>query len=124
MPTVAEKAQAEEKTRVETAAGVSGAQAVADAVKRVADAAVAEAAKVTPTQVGDFHITGHPGGKFEVQGKGFSSSGSVFVNGRRQQTTEWGDTYIRGTLDAGVTSGEATIPIDEKKTLRGYLKVV
>ena len=116
--------KAEEKAKTEHAAASSGAKAVADAVTRVANAAVEAAEKAAPTGViGDFVITGTPGGKFEIRGKGFSDSGGVLVNGRGQKTFEWGDTYIRGQLDSDVTSGEVVIPIDDKKKLVGYLKV-
>lgn len=118
------KVKAEEKAKSEQAAAVSGAQAVADAVSKVANAAVDAAKSAQAFDAGlDFVITGHPGGTFEARGKGFSSSGAIFVNGRRQETFEWGDTYIRGRLDADVTSGEVTVPIDDKKKLVGYLKV-
>jgi len=119
--------KAEDKAKQEQAAAVSGAQAVADAVSKVANAAV-DAAKsaAVPGADLDFVITGHPGGRFEARAKTgpiFSSSGSIFVNGKPQTTYEWGADYIRGKLDDDVTSGEVTVPIDEKTTRRGYLKV-
>lgn len=127
MATTEEKVKAEDKANQEKAAAVTGAQAVAEAVNKVANAAV-DAAKATSV-VGadlDFVITGHPGGKFEARAKSgpiFSTSGSIFVNGKKQHTDEWGADYIRGRLDADVKSGEVTVPIDEKTVRRGYLKV-
>jgi hypothetical protein len=128
MANVQEQAKQQEKENVERQAAVSGAQAVAESVKRVADAAVDAAKSQGPSGIppGDFIVTGHPGGKFELRAKSgpiFSSGGSVFVNGKKQHTDEWGADYIRGKLDADVTSGEVTVPIDEKTVRRGYLKV-
>src|SRR5688572_1846855 len=126
-PSIEAAAKANEKEQVERTAAVAGASAVADAIKRAADAAVEGARSqsgVAP--LGDFRVTGSPGGRFELRansGPIFSSGGSVFVNGRRQHVDEWGADYIRGRLDADVTSGEVVVPIDEKTRRVGYLKV-
>ncbi len=119
--------KAEEKATQEKEAAVAGAQAVADAVSKVANAAV-DAAKGAPVEGAnlDFVITGNPGGKFEARAKSgpiFSTSGGIFLNGKRLETYEWGADYIRGRLDADATSGVVTVPIDEKTVRRGYLKV-
>lgn len=127
MPTVEEKAKSEEKASTERAAAATGAQAVADAVTKVAQAAVDAARSATGSDVGlDFVTRGQPGGTFHLYTKSgpiFSDSGTVFVNGKPQKTLEWGATYIRGVLDAGVKSGEVTVPIDAQTVRRGYLKV-
>lgn len=122
-----DKAKAEAQARVETAAAKQGAAAVAEAVKKVADEAVQAAAVAAVKSQFDFVVTGQPGGKFECFGRGnpvgFSSGGTVFVNGRGQETTEWGNTYIRGKLDAGVTSGEVIVQIDAETKRSGYLNL-
>lgn len=116
---------------VEAKAAVGGAQAVADAVKRVADEAVKTAQTTRTTgSVGDFTISGSPGGRFTIRGDGFSSGGTVLLqgqaghpNGLQLATDEWGGQFIRGRLPAGVTSGEVVVRIDEKTQKTGYLKV-
>lgn len=119
------KAQDDERDRAEKAAAALGARAVADAVTKVAHAAVegASAAAARGSVAYDFGVTGQPGSTFEIHGKGFSTGGSVFLNGRRLHTDEWGDTYIRGRLDTDAMSGEVVIPVDTQKKLTGYLKV-
>lgn len=124
--TTEEKVQASEKRRTEQAAAVTGAQAVADAVSKVAAAAVDAARSQSTGDDLDFVTSGAPGGTFHLRAKTgpiFSDSGSVFVNGKPQKTLEWGATYIRGVLDADVKSGEVTVPIDAQTVRRGYLKV-
>ena len=126
-PSIEAAAKANEKEQHERTAAVAGASAVADAVKKAADAAI-EGAKSQSSAgfVSDFVVTGRPGGRFELRahsGPIFSSSGSVFANGRKQHVDEWGADYIRGRFDADVTSGEVVVPIDEKTRRVGYLKV-
>jgi len=127
MADVKEQAKQQEKDNADRAAAVVGAKAVADSIKKAADAAVEGAEKSAVSSVpGDFLVSGTPGGRFELRAKSgpiFSSSGSVFVNGKPQHIDEWGATYIRGKFDADVQSGEVTVPIDEKTIRRGYLKV-
>ena len=122
-PTVEEKAKAEEKATVEKTAAVTGAQAVADAVTKVANEAVAAAKAAAGSTVPDVVVTGTPGGKFEIRGDGFSSGGSVLIGGVAQHTDEWGAQYIRGKLDANVKSGEVVVQIDKDTKKVGYLKV-
>lgn len=124
--------KAQEKENVERQAAATGAQAVADAVTKVAQDAVVKAKELAPTErLGDFTVSGSPGGKFELRAKAgpiFSSSGNVYVNGKAQTTFEWGATYIRGQFDADVTagsSGYAEVVVQSGPDLRkvGYLKV-
>lgn len=131
MPTanqpIQEQVKQQERENVERQAATTGAEAVADAVKKVADAAVAQARGANVGEsVGDFIITGTPGGRFEMRSKTgpiFSSAGTVHINGKPQVTHEWGADYIRGRLDPDVKSGEVVVQIDEKTKRVGYLKV-
>lgn len=122
-----EKVKQQEKETQDRAAAVVGAEAVAESIKKAADAAVEGARRGSAVPpIGDFTVTGSPGGRFELRAKSgpiFSSSGSVFVNGRPQHIDEWGADYIRGKFDADVASGEVVVPIDEKVRRVGYLKV-
>ena len=121
------QAKQQEKEKTEQAAAVTGAQAVADAVNKVAAAAVEGARSArTADVVGDFVVTGHPGGTFHLRAKSgpiFSSSGTVLVGGKAQTIFEWGADYIRGRLDDGVQSGEVVVQIDAQTRRVGYLKV-
>lgn len=122
-----EKAKADAQAAVETAAARKGAEAVAEAVKRVADQAV-EAAKVQAVKSSfEFLITGSPGGRFEIRGlgnpHGFGANGTVLIGGKGQQTFEWGNDYIRGRLDADVKSGEVVVWVDPETKRTGYLNV-
>lgn len=125
--TTEEKVKAEDRARTEQAAAATGAKAVAEAVAKVANAA-ADAASRTAVQTADldFQITGQPGGLFEIRSNvpHLSSSGSVLIGGKAQETYEWGADYIRGKLDAGVKSGEVVVQIDPQTKRTGYLKVV
>jgi hypothetical protein len=124
-PTTAEEqARQAERDRQAQSQAVAGAQAVADAVKKVADDAVAgaKAARASGPE-GDFVVTGVPGGRFTIRGKGFTASGSVLMGGNALKTLEWGNEYIRGELPANAKSGEVVVQIDEKTQQRGYLKV-
>lgn len=120
-----------DRQRRDQQSAVSGAQAVADAVKRVADEAVRSAQTAHATgSAGDFTISGSPGGRFTIRGDGFTGSGTVLLQGqtghpggRQLSTDEWGGQLIRGKLPVGVTSGEVVVRIDEKTEKRGYLKV-
>lgn len=110
----------------ERTAAVAGAQAVADAVKKVTDAVVSEVQK-TPAAVleGDFSVTGVPGGSFEIRSHGtanFGASGTVKFGTLDAKTTEWGTTRIVGTLPPGVAKGEVTVLVDDKTQFTGELK--
>lgn len=108
-------------TRTEDAA--TGAQSVAEAVKRVADAAVAEVQRTAPELAGDFVIVGTAGSKFQIRGAGFSTGGTVTVNGKMAHTTGWGATRIEGTLPDGAKRGDVVVvTIDKDTQQRGYLR--
>lgn len=113
---------AEDKTKTQQTSA-TGAQAVADAVKRVADAAVAEVNKVAPEQDYDFKIVGAPGSTFRIDGAGFSTGGTVLFGGVAAKTTGWGATRIDGTIPAGAKTGEVVVWVDEQTQFRGHLKV-
>ena len=100
-----------------------GAAAVAEAVKRVADAAVAEVNKVAPEKEYDFRIVGGPGGKFRIDGAGFSTGGSVLFGGVAAKTTSWGSTKIEGAIPPGAKTGEVIVWVDPQTQFKGYLKV-
>lgn len=102
---------------------VVAAQSVAEAVKKVADAAVAEVGKVKPAPQHDFTIGGTPGGGFTIVGSGFGAGGSVLVNGVAVHTTSWNANRIEGTLPAGVKSSDVVVWIDKSTQQRGYLTV-
>jgi hypothetical protein len=111
---------------LKTESAVVGAQSVADAVKRVADAAVAEVHKTTP--VAEVEFIAHSTGKgFELVGfggaKSFSSNGTVKLNGAQLYVREWGTTRIIGDLPADARSGEIVVHIDDKTSRRAYLKI-
>lgn len=125
---ITEQAKQQEKENVERAAATTGAEAVAESVKKAADAAVtgARAQSTAGLPPGDFIVTGTPGGRFELRAKSgpiFSSGGSVFLNGKPQKVVEWGADYIRGVFDADATAGEVTVPIDEKTKRVGYFRM-
>jgi hypothetical protein len=121
MPEIAVNKAAADKSAATKDGAVEGAASVADAVKRVADAAVAEVQKTKVAELpGDFHFTGTPGGRFRADGQGFGSSGVIRVAGQQVQTTGWGSTHIEGTLPADVKSGEVTVHVDENTVQRGH----
>ena len=115
----------QEKARAVHKSEVSGAQSVAEAVKRVADGAVAAAQRAGQSGpvVGNFVVSGSPGGRFTIRGDGFTGSGTVSLNGVQLVTDEWGGQLIRGKLPADAKSGEVVVRIDEKTEQRGYLRV-
>lgn len=125
MTTTAEdQAKRAEQASRDASSAVVGAQAVADAVKKAADASVtaARAAKAAGPE-GDFAVSGMPGGRFTIRGDGFSSGGTVLLNGKQLFTDEWGGQLIRGRLPSDAKSGEVVVWIDEKTQKRGYLKL-
>lgn len=109
-----------DKTAGEKAAAEGAATSVAEAVKRVADAAVAAVQKVEPAAKTDFRFTGRQGGAFTITGDGFGAGGTVKVNGVQAKVTAWGDEHIEGTL-ANAVSGNANVEviIDDKTIQRG-----
>ena len=102
-------------------AAVIGAQAVADAVAKVATAAVAEVQKTKfAPEDNRIVITGTPGGRFELRGDGFGSSGSLLIGGKQARTTAWGTMRIEGWLPEGITDGdELVIWISKETQLHG-----
>lgn len=108
---------ATEKNAAET-----GANAVADAVKRVADAAVNEIKKVPTAKVPDVVVEGVAGGSFTIRGTGFGTSGKVTFAGVPAKTNGWGDTRIEGVVPANVTEGEVVVHVDDKTQRKGFFK--
>ena len=109
--TAADKAAAE-KTEAAKKASTEGAASVAEAVKRVADAAVAEVQKAqVVSEHQDFSFTGTVGGRFTIRGKGFSTNGAVSFGGVGAATTGWGDDFITGRVPDGIKPGLITIEV-------------
>lgn len=94
-----------------TTAAHEGAASVAEAVKRVADAAVKEIQNVKPEKAQDFSFTGSLNGRFTIRGKGFSTNGNVKFNGLQAQTNEWGDNFIAGKVPDGVKAGQVRVDV-------------
>jgi len=127
----ADKAAADEQARVraeqQKAGAVEGATSVAEAVRRVADAAVAAVQKAPVTGASsDFHVTGTPGGSIQLDASStgaFGASGTVKLNGAQIHTREWSSQRIVGDLPAGSTSGMVEVALDADTIRRGYLTV-
>lgn len=103
---------------------VEGAQAVADVVKRVADAAVAEIQRVGPTKsYGDFGlVTGRPGGQFRILGSGFGPGGSVHIGKSQAHILSWSTQEITGVLPADAKDGEVVVHVDDTVKRRGQFR--
>lgn len=122
MPTAEEKAKAEEQQKRDAASAAVGAEAVAEAVKKAADAAVVGARSARGAAAsGDFVVSGNAGGRFTIRGNGFTASGTVTLNGKQLNTTAWGNEQIEGHLPADAKSGEIVVWIDDKTQKRAYL---
>ena len=122
-PATAEDRARDDRQKNDGISAATGAQAVADAVKRVADAAVNEVSKIAPDKEYDFRIVASPGGKFRIDGHGFSTGGSVLFGKTAAKTTGWGATKIEGIVPEGAKTGEVVVWVDEQTQFRGYLKV-
>ena len=127
------KAEADKKEREthqkdskERAAAAQGAESVAQAVKKFADAAV-QAVQVSPLAMveGDFRASGSPGGSLEIvahHGNKLGSSGTVTVAGKQAQTTEWSVDRIFGKTPAEAKSeDEVVVHVDDKTKFTGTL---
>lgn len=118
-------ATANERATADRNAESAGATSVAEAVKRVADAAVAEVQKVQPLATQDFVFEGTERGRFTIRGKGFSTNGTVRINGVQAKAPEWGDQFIAGSVPDGVRGGTVTVEVavDEQTKQRGTFKI-
>lgn len=121
--TSAEKQKAIQKADNDRVAGAVGAEAVALAVKRVADAAVAEVQKDRTPYAHDFAVSTN-GKHFRIRGAGFRASGTVFLNGAAARTTAWGNENIEGFFPDGAQPGEVVVQIDPETAQRGYAEFV
>lgn len=103
-----------------------GASAVADAVKKVADAAVAEVAKVKSVEIPEILVEGSAGARFVIRpsraGIKLGTNGKVTFNGVTAKTDGWGATRIEGVLPDGVSAGEVVVHIDDKTQRRGFFR--
>ena len=120
--------RAADKAEAEHGGALTGAQAVAAAVNKVAAAAVEEVQKSAKRgDRVDFLASGSPGGKVRLVGKGgnvgFGSSGTVMLNGSALFTESWSTTAIEGRLPADAKSGVLEVVVDEDTVRRGYLDV-
>lgn len=129
----AKKAEADKKEREvhqkdskERAAAAQGAESVAQAVKKFADAAV-HAVQVSPLAMveGDFRASGSPGGSLEIvayHGNNLGSSGTVTVAAKQATTTEWSTQRIFGKVPPeGKTGDEVVVHVDDKTKYTGTL---
>lgn len=117
--------------RNEAAAASVGARSVADAVKRLADAAVAEvekeSAKGGPKQ--ELAASGTVGGRFRIRDLvggtvgSFGPSGTVTLNGKQLDTDGWSTMEITGKLPADAKSGEVVVIVDAQTQRRGHLEL-
>lgn len=104
------------------AAAVSGAQAVADAVKRVADAAVSAASKAPIGEKPELIVSAVAGGRFVIRGENLGTNGVVTFGGQPVTVRGWGGTRIEGEVPAGTPHGEVVVHIDDKTQKRGYFR--
>jgi len=114
---------AERLAAARDSASREAASSVAEAVKRVADAAVAEVQK-NPSKVegGDFTFSGSPGGRFTIRGNNLGSSGTVKLGNRQLNTREWGTFFIHGDLPSDAKPGEVTVALDSDTIRRGIFR--
>lgn len=113
------------EVKAEHTGSVSGAESVADAVKRVADAAVAEVQKTSAALLEtDFRVSGTANGNFEIvsHGKNLGSSGTVQFNGVDAKTTEWSTTRIKGTVPAGMHDADVVVHVDDQTNYSARFK--
>lgn len=111
-----------EEARQSKAHAVKGAEAVKDAVTKVADAAVKAAMKAPAHFVPEVIFSGVAGGRFEIKGAGFGTNGTVTLNGQSLKTDGWGATRIHGRMPANAKEGEVLINVDEDTQRVGYFK--
>jgi hypothetical protein len=121
-------AEKRELQKKEQTAALSGAESVADAVRRVADAAVAEVQKSNLGVLPDVIVSGTPGGSFELRAGpniSFGASGTVTFGKQQAVTTEWSTSRIVGTVPANVGDNEVTdvtVHVDDKTKHVGQFK--
>lgn len=121
-----DREEAVRRAQEKNAASVEGARSVGEAVKRFADAAVAEASKVRAEDQRELLATGTVGGRFRLtylgnDKTGFGPSGTVLLNGAQVSTNGWSTTVIEGTLPADARSGEVVVWMGQDVQRRGYL---
>lgn len=116
-----EKDDAARRAQQENAAQLEGARSVVDAIKSVADDALAQAARVKSGPKPELTAAGTVGGKITVIGEGFGPSGTLFLNGAVVKTNGWSTRRIEGTLPADARSGEVVVWVDPDTQRRGYL---
>ena len=103
----------------------AGAHSVAEAVKKAVDIIVAEVGKAQPQdQDLDFRFSGSRGGRFVAEGPvgTFGASGTIKLGGTQLQTLEWSSQRVVGYLPADAPTGEVTVDVGEKKTVRGRFR--
>jgi hypothetical protein len=107
------------KAAKDAAGATEGARTVAEAVDKVAKAAVAELAKDrrTPDEI---VFAGSPGGTFEITDalSRFGSGGTVKINGVQALTNGWGASRIEGLMPEGAADkGKVEILVSTETTL-------
>ena len=107
------------------ASAVEAARSVAEAVTRVADAAVAEVSKTKVEEDdSDFVFVGTPGGHFHISGPWgkFSTNGTVLLNGQQLHAYAWSSGRIDGNLPADAKAGDVVVVVDDKTRFKGKFK--
>jgi hypothetical protein len=102
-----------------------GAQAVAKAVKKFVDDAVAEVGGIVVEVRRGTSLsgTGFSGGHFVINGTQFGASGTVRLAGAQLHTTAWSTTRIEGDLPEGAKSGEISVYVDDQTIKKGQITI-
>ncbi|HVJ72036.1 MAG TPA: IPT/TIG domain-containing protein [Sphingomicrobium sp.] len=114
---------APEAAAAEKRAAVEGASSVADAVKKVADAAVEAASKAkTAGPPPEITVTANAKGKFVIRGSGLGKSGTVKFGPHQANTVEWGPEYIAGQTPGGLSGEtEVVVHVDDRTSKKATI---
>lgn len=114
----------EKVEKTASSAANEGAKSVAEAVKKVADAAVAAVAKTSTGPTYDFDVAVTPGGKFQIDGAGFGIGGTVIIGGHQAETHGWSAQRIEGKAPGGISGEvEVVVNIDDKTKQTAKVRV-
>lgn len=122
-PTSVEAREASQRDAAKAAhdTSVEGARSVADAVRRVADAAVAELQKRPIAGPEGNFVFSASASRFRIRGNGLGTNGTVKIGNQQLNVRAWGTTEIEGDMPANVPqSGEVVVHIDDKTTQRAH----
>lgn len=122
-PTSVEAREASQRNAAKAAhdTSVEGAKSVADAVRRVADAAVsALQARPVAGPEGNF-VFSASGNRFRIRGNGLGTNGTVKIGEQQLNVRAWGTTEIEGDMPANVPAeGEVCVYVDENTVQRAH----